>query len=569
MGWSPFIIWVWILQLKHVGPTLANELIYMFPKSIRWVAVFLFVSSAYAEDAPLIVRSVTVPGTTLEVALATQVGQPYDEATVRKDVKYLWNLGRFDDVRAEEQQNGSDVALLFRVTPKPRVVLREVRLVPNTYGVELKVANGTLIDGYKAHEIAMQAREQLVAHGYGDAIVTPQIIPVGDHAANLTLKVNIGNSTKVTEVHILGDQAARHQLKALKPVRILPGIPGLWNGWRLMPAYSQYSVDSDSGRILSSYLMKGYLDAEVRPLEPQFEGSNAHVSIVVNPGKQYAMPAGLCTSLLAQRREAQKKGILDFTVHFDIEHGPSVDLGRPYRVGRIEFVGNHRYTDSSLRSNFLLSEGDIFDEQLLRRSVARLNRTQRFEEISEKNVVVQPNTKTGFANVTVHVSERKRGRWDISGPVGPMSLAGPLEGSISSRLPAWGRGIFELSTYTVSLSIFAFGNPLIPILNAPKFLPVLALVRPFAPGDGWKSGFMIAPQLGWANNALSYVSSQMQGRLMPLLAGERNIQPVLPVTVTRASGEAVMYCEPPRPRLAPLRAAAGVGLHLLGALPAY
>ena len=542
----------------------------MFHKSILWAPVFLFVSFVYAEESPPVVTSVEVPGTSLEVKLATQVGQPYDEQTVRKDVKFLWDLGRFDDVKVEERRDGGDLSLVFRVTPKPRVVLREVRLVPNTYGVQLKVADGTLIDAYRAHEIALEAQNQLVARGYGEAKVTPQIIPAGDHAANLTLRVNVGDSVKVSEVRIEGDQAARRQLKALKPTRILPGVPGLWNGWRLMPAYSHDAVDSDSGRILSSYLLKGYLDAEVRPLDPEIEGHNARVSIIVNPGKQYPMPKGLCTSLLAQRREAQKQGILDFTVHFDFEHGATVERGRPYRVGRIEFVGNHKFSDASLRRNFLLDEGDIFDEQILRRSVARLSSTERFDPIDEKNVIVQPDPKTGYANVTVHVTERKRGRWNISGPVGPMSLAGPLEASISSRLPAWGRGLLELSTYTASIGIFAFGSPLIPILNAPpRFLPVVALSRPFTPGDGWLSGFTIAPQLGWANGVLSYVASQMQGRLMPLLGGERNIQPVLPVTVTRASGEAMMYCEPPGPRLRPLRATAGIALHLLGALPAY
>lgn len=542
----------------------------MFRKSITWALVSLFVSAAFAEDPAPLVSSVSVPGTTLEVSLATQVGQPYDEETVRKDVKYLWNLGRFDDVRVEEQREGKDVSLVFRVTPKPRVVLREVRLVPNTYGVELKVPDGTLIDAYKAREIANQALEQLTAHGYGEAKVTPVIVPVGDHTANLTLKVDIGNSTKVTEVTIQGDQAARKELKALKPMRLFPGIPGVWKGWRLLPSYSQNAVDSDAGRILSSYLMKGYLDAEVRPLEPEIVGHSAHVSIMVNPGKKYPMPAGLCTNLITQRREAQRKGILDFTVHFDFEHGASVELGPSYRVGRIEFFGNRHYSDSFLRSNFLLAEGDILDETLLRQSIARLNRTERFDPIDEKHVVVQPILKTGYANITVHVSEKKRGAWNISGPVGPMSLAGPLQASISSRLPAWGRGILELSTYTASISIFAFGSPLIPILNAPpRFLPVLALARPFSPGEGWKSGFVIAPQLGWASNVLSYGVSQLQGRLMPKLAGESDIQPVLPVTVTRASGEAMMYCEAPKPRLAPLRMAAGVGLHFLGALPAY
>ncbi len=541
----------------------------MFRKSLPWVLISLLISSVCAEEPIPVVSAVSVPGTSLEVALATQVGHPYDEETVRKDVKYLWNLGRFDDVSVEEQRDGGDVALVFHVTPKQRVVLREVRLVPNTYGVQLNVPDGTLVDAYKAHEIANDAREQLVAHGYGEAKVTPKIVPVGDHVANLTLKVDIGDSSKVTDVTIIGDQAARHQLKALKPVRILPGIPGLWNGWRIMPSYSRDSVDSDSGRILSAYLMKGYLDADVRPQEPVFNGHNASVSIIVNPGKKYPMPQGLCTSLFAQRREAQKKGILDFTVHFDAEHGAKVDLGRPYRVGRIEFAGNHHYTDASLRSNFLLSEGDIFDEQLLRRSIARLNRTERFDPIDEKNVLVRPIVNTGYANIMVRVSERKRGRWDLSGPVGPASIGGALEGSISSRLPSWGRGIFELSTYTASLSMFAFGNALFPGLNVPKFIPIFALARPFSPGDGWKSGFILAPQLGWMNNALSYAVSQVQGRLMPKLVGERNIQPVISVTVTRDSGDAMMYCEPPKPRLAPLRTAAGVGLRVLGALPAY
>jgi hypothetical protein len=516
------------------------------------------------------VTSVSVPGTNLEVSLSTQVGQPYHEAAVRKDVKYLWSLGRFEDVRVEEQRTEGGVGLVFRVTPKPRVMLQEVRLVPNTYGVELKVPRGVLVDAYKAHEIAMQAKEQLVAHGYGNATVTPEIIPVGDHKANLTLKLDVGAAMKVTDVRIVGDQAARRQLKALKPIRILPGIPGLWKGWRLLPSYSQYAVDADAGRILSSYLKQGYLDAEVRVLKPVFQGHNAQVSILVNPGKRHPIPKNLCASLLAERREAQKQGILDFTVRFDSEHGASIERGRSYRVGRIEFFGNHRYSDASLRRNFLLSEGDLFDEQLLRQSIARLNRTERFEPIDEKHVAVQPDPQTGYAHVTVQVTERKRGAWNISGPVGPFSLAGPLQAAISSRLPGWGHGLLEFSTYTVSLSIFAFGSPLIPILNAPpKFLPVIALSRPFSPGDGWKSGFVVAPQLGWPNPALSYFSSQAQGRLMPKLSGERSIQPVLPVTVTRSSGEAIMYCEAPKPRLWPLRAAAAIGLHFLGALPAY
>src|SRR5689334_985764 len=93
--------------------------------------------------AALLIHSVSVPGTQLHVKLATQVGQPYDAATVEKDVRYLWSLGRFDDVRVEEPEPG---ALIFHVRQRPRLVLRDVHLEPHSFGLEIKLPPGTLID---------------------------------------------------------------------------------------------------------------------------------------------------------------------------------------------------------------------------------------------------------------------------------------------------------------------------------------------------------------------------------------------------------------------------------------
>jgi hypothetical protein len=273
--------------------------------------------------------------------------------------------------------------------------------------------------------------------------------------------------------------------------------------------------------------------------------------------------------MFAERREAQREGILEFSARLDEDQGLTVDRGLPYRVGRIEFTGNHHYKDALLRRNMLIEEGARFDERLLRRSIANLNRTSMFENIDAKHVVVEPNEKTGLADVTIKLTERKLGAWRISGPAGPAALAGPLEASLSSRLPPWGRGLLELSTYTASVSMLAFAHPLLPILNAPKrFIPILALERPYVPGEGWKSGFLIAPQLGWRNSALGYGVSQIQQRLLPLVSVDRSLEPDLNITVNRPAGEAVLSCEPPKPRLGLLRSTASVALRLMGSLAA-
>jgi hypothetical protein len=169
----------------------------------------------------------------------------------------------------------------------------------------------------------------------------------------------------------------------------------------------------------------------------------------------------------------------------------------------------------------------------------------------------------------VRLTERKRGSWRLSGPVGPAALAGPLEASLGARLPPWGRGLLELSTYTVSVSMLAFAHPLLPILNAPqRFTPILALQRPYVPGEGWKSGFLIAPQLGWKDSAIGYATTQLQQRLLPLVSVDRSLEPELNVTVNRPTGDAMLACEAPKPRLGLFRTTASVALRLMGSLAA-
>src|SRR3954463_10428633 len=99
--------------------------------------------------AVMIIHSVSVPGTQLDVKLATQVGQAYDAATVEKDVRYLWSLGRFDDIRVEEPEPG---ALVFRVKARPHLLLHDIRLEPHSFGLEWRLPHGTPIDRVSGRE---------------------------------------------------------------------------------------------------------------------------------------------------------------------------------------------------------------------------------------------------------------------------------------------------------------------------------------------------------------------------------------------------------------------------------
>jgi len=530
------------------------------------------ICAGLADDSAPTVVSVSVPGTALAVKLSTQVGQPFDPSAVTRDLRYLWGLGKFDDVRVETESRDGGVAVVFRAPVTPHLMLRDIRMVPHTYGLEIHEPPETPITSLRAHQIAEDAERQLREGGYAGARVNYDLKLLRRGYADLKLNVDIGEYVKVTKVRFEGDRMFRGKLEALKIHRIVPGIPHVWDGWRLLPAYSVESVDADAAHIRALYVARGYFDAEVRPVPVEFAGKRAIVTLVANRGQPYPMDRAVCSSLLAQRREAQRDGVLDFSASIDEAHPeetPAVTLGPEYRVGHIEFRGNHRYNDETVRRNLLVTEGEILDEHMLRVSMARLNRANLFETISAKQVEVNPDEKTGLADVTFHVRERKIGSWRLSGPVGPMSLAGPVEAAINARLPAWGRGLLELSTYSVSMGAFAFGKPLLPIINAPKsFTPIFFIQRPFTPGEGWLSGFSYAPRLGWKDALFQYGGTQARERLMPLVSGERGVVPDLKVTVKREDkGDTEMICEAPGPKLRLLRVGVGLPLRLLGAFP--
>jgi hypothetical protein len=545
-------------------------------------------------STPPLVTSVAVLGANLRVDLATQVGQPYNDKLIEKDVRDLWKAALCDDIRVETAQRDGGTAVVFRVAPSPDLRLQDIRVEPSSYGLPLMVPEGTPINRMRAHEIAGEARRQLVAQGYTGVQVDWDLAPLAGKKVTLRLMVKAGEPVYVNDVEFAGDlgidsKELRGALRALRPRRIIPPIPGLWGGWRLLPAYSPEAVDSDLGRLRSLYLSKGYFDARVHLDEIAIRRATAHVRVLAQAGPLYHVREGLfqshdlCTNLFAQRREAEREGILDFNVRLDIRRieggsnsNPLADLdtkvarGGPYRVGQINFIRSHHHNDAAIRRNLVLDEGGVLDPRLLRKSLARLNQTNRFEPVDDRNVVIDRNENTGEANVSIRLTDRKRGSWSLSGPAGPMSIAGPLQASISSRLPARGAGLFDLSAYIASFSLLAFAHPILPLLSitskASGILPVFALQRPFSPGEGWKSGFLIAPQLGWRATAVSYGATQIQQRLLPLLAGDRGLTKELPVTVVTAAGEGVMYCEPPSPSLSPLRTGAALGLRLLGGI---
>jgi Surface antigen variable number repeat len=480
--------------------------------------------------------------------------------------------------------------------------IEKIRVEPPAPEIRLGISPGDELDAEAINQVSLGIRQQLIRSGFPDAAVDASLAPAGPGKADLHIAVHKGQQVDIVGVSLSGDlgmkeSEVRRALHATKSKTMLPGLPGIWKGWRLLPAYSGEAVESDAANLRSFYYQRGYFDAEVR-VEPAggVQDGKARIGFAVQSGPHYAIrelnlpgiaagsdfPAGaICRTLLAERRSAERNGILDFTARLDIRHAEaagwadvtaSSQRGTAYRVGRIEFRGNHAVSDTVVRRSMRIEEGALLDETLLRQSLVGLNATGFFEPLTMNSAVVYTPPGSDRADVTIWLKEKKSRHWYLSGPAGPMSIAGPLQFAIGSRLPPWGRGLLELSTYTVSANLMLFAKPLssvLPFLPNRRFLALATIQRPALPGRPFLSGFAVAPQLGWRGVLAGYGMSQTRGLLRNALESERSFTPGLPVTIAKEGSEGTMFCEVPKTRLDRVRQIGGTAAGVLFSMSAF
>jgi surface antigen-like variable number repeat protein len=532
-------------------------------------AVWLLILGSSSAAAALI-SQVHVLGALPSVELESRAGEALDTAKIQHDIKTLWRSGRIADVTAETQPDGDRVDLLFRVRARRFLELRKVQIEPLTPGVDAGMAPGAEIDAQGAQEAAARIRKQLEVSGFPRASVTSRLLAAGGGKADLRIHVDKGQAIDIVSVRFTGDSAVpeselRHALRATKSKTILPG-------WHWRRSFSEQAVMSDEANLRSFLFHRGFFEASVHSNTTLINPDKAGIEYAIDSGPRYDFPTQpACRQFFHQRRDAERIGVLDFSPRIEVARAAGTvtaarDLGPAYFIHRIQFRGSRSFSDSTLRRTFLLSESDPLDQTLLRRSIARLNATGFFEPLTPANVLLNTPPGTDRADVTVWLKEKKLRSWLLSGPVGPMSVAGPLQFAIGTRLPPWGQGIFELATYTLSANLMFFAKPipaLIPFLPHKRFLPLLTIQRPGLPGQALLSGITIAPQLGWRGMLLGYGASKLRNLTRGVSQSERAFQTPLPVIVLVDGQEkGTMNCEVEKTKLDWVRQIGGTAANL-------
>jgi outer membrane protein insertion porin family len=385
--------------------------------------------------------------------MKTRVGSPYLENVISDDLKRLYLLGFFSDIKIDTGDYKDGLKVLVTVVERPiiekitfsgilRITMKDEKLKE-----KLKSKEGQYLDYPKLAEDTDILKKMYEKIGYSQVRIEHKVdIDKEANKAKIEFKVDEGKRVRIKDISVEGNKnfSRRRLLKLIKTKRAW-----LFNAGIL----KEEVLGEDIERIKSFYRKQGFADAVV-DYEVKTDAKRPYllyITVKVQEGRKYLVGnisvignQNITTKDILKKlkecvpgkvfsQEALKEDIANIQgLYFDkgyifaqVEETTSLNsyTGRidiTYNIAenaiayvdKIKVKGNIKTKDIVIRRELRVYPGDRFDGEKLRRSKERLQNLGFFEEISyDTEDTATPNRK----NLVVDVKESKTGAFSFGG----------------------------------------------------------------------------------------------------------------------------------------------------------
>jgi len=384
--------------------------------------------------------------------MQTREGEQVSPLRLREDLKAIYRMGYFTDVKFDISEIPEGQVLTVIVAEKPAI--RDISIRGNT-----KVKDKTLLDamGIKTLSVASESviKEAIEKglriyreKGYYETDITYELLSISPQEVNLVFNVDEGGPVYVKDISFEGVQAFKPStLKGLMETREkswVPFISRFTGAGRLV----RDTLEQDTEKIGAYYFNHGYIKTRIGEPKVDIRQGRVYITIPVNEGPQYRVgKVDLQGDLLEDKEVLREKlDIVDENIYSreviqkDIttlsdfyadrgyantdvtpllnenEANRTVDItfdinkGQKVYFERIEITGNIKTRDKVVRRELRVYEQELFSATKLKESMRNLRRLEYFEDV---NFSTTPGSAPDRMNLKVTIKERPTGSFGV------------------------------------------------------------------------------------------------------------------------------------------------------------
>lgn len=352
--------------------------------------------------------------------IQTKKNKPYQPNILSEDIRAIFAMGYFDDVRVEAQTGPTGKIVIFHVKEKPTV--RRIKIKGNNYVEEedirenLTINTGAILNLFKIQSNLDQIETLYKEKNYHKVHVDYEIKTLTNNQADLEFIIDEGPKIYVTKIRFEGNKA--YPTKLLKK-EIEVSEKGFFYWLTDSGDLDRTELDQDVARLKDFYSNKGYINAIVGEPEVLIADQGIEITFKIDEGEQYKVGRidisgdliGTKSELLDKleirqqtfySRDVLRKDILTLTdIYTDkgyayADISPRIKEDEKTQIVDITFVakknaqvffekiiirGNTRTRDKVIRRELWVHEQGLFSSQDLKRSIRNLYRLEYFEDI--------------------------------------------------------------------------------------------------------------------------------------------------------------------------------------------
>lgn len=380
-------------------------------------------------------------------------GEPLASDKTASDIKNIYKMGYFDDVRVDMEPFEGGVKLIYVIKEKPVIIKIDFQGNDEFEDSELKekimIAPNSIADTVLIQDNAEKLHAFYESEGYWLAKIVPVINKVNEDEVTLTYQIDEGTKIKIKKIIVEGNKAitTKEIKKAIKTSE--------WWIFSFVTSSGYYKKDdmnADLEKIKELYFNKGYIKAAVG--EPKIElnedKDGMKITFAVSEGDQFTIASvDLSGNKVFPESELRKlmttapktifnrsilrkdvvaltdmyseKGYAVASVYPDVVPDDTtkevkvtfkISEGDIYNIGRIEISGNVKTIDKVIRREMRLDEGDKYNSALLKRSYERLTNLNFFENL---DLQPKPKAEDKLVDIDIKVKERPTGFVSVGG----------------------------------------------------------------------------------------------------------------------------------------------------------
>ena len=416
----------------------------------------------------------------IERVIRIKPGDVLRAGEISKDIKNIYKMGYFDDIRVEAEDSPSGKAIVFHV--KEKATIRQISFSGNQVFKDEKlkenisISTGSILNIFTIKSNIEQLQLMYKEKNYHNIKIDYSVKDRENNQADIEFVIEEGEKIKIKGIAFQGNKTfADKQLKKL----ISTSEKGFFSWITSSGELNREDLSQDAARLMAYYHTKGFIHAKVADPVVDFEDKWIYITFKIEEGERFRVgtididgdmifsKARLMPGLQISKepyfnRETVRKDILWLTdLHADtgfayadispltkedpqnhiVDITYNVNKGEKVYFETIDISGNTRTRDKVIRRELRIYEQEVFSGSRLKRSVRNLHRLDFFED-------VKVNTPKGSAedkmNVNVEVVEKPTGTFTFGAGYSTVDDFF-VTGSVSQR-NLFGRGqILKLS----------------------------------------------------------------------------------------------------------------------------